>query len=123
MDLLSASLLQRSTGSHDHQGKHQPPHHDAATRLNRSPWPSQRPPRLSHQRSTATMTKNAAQVRSNPATNSTTTSRHGADTSGSAARTMGFKPISIPMSEMTSTDCQRGKSKSGNLTSLSNAIL
>src|SRR6218665_3775604 len=42
--------------------------HDAATKLNRSPWPSQRPPRLSHQCSTATMTKNAAQVVTSPTT-------------------------------------------------------
>src|SRR6218665_2340005 len=91
--------------------------HDAATKLNRSPWPSQRPPRLSHQCSTATMTKNAAQVVTSP----TTTPSH-TGTPGGIASDLGSKPTSTPMSEIASTDCQRGKSKSENVVLLSCTI-
>src|SRR6218665_2192736 len=95
--------------------------HDAATRLNKSPCPPQPPPRLSHQRSTATMIGNATQVVTSPMPPMTTPSHAG--TPGGMVWDLGSKPISTPMSETASTDCQRGKIRSGNVTLLSNIIL
>src|SRR6218665_718931 len=97
------------------------PNHDAATRLNRSPLPSQRPPRLSPQRSTATMIGNATQLVTSPMPPMTTPSHAG--TPGGMVGDLGSKPLSTPMSETASTDCQRGKIRSGNVTLLSNIIL
>src|SRR6218665_4068272 len=79
--------------------------HDAATSLNRSPWPSQCPPRLNHQRSTATMTRKAAQVVTSPVTSPTTTPSHAGASVGNACH-LAAKLNSTALNELARTDCQ-----------------